>query len=561
MIEETRASGTKEKDTVVETSEKQIEELQARIEAIRRTRDATVETIEEATKQQLEPLWDEQKSLEKELEAQRDLAAPVRKIPVELLAELFVAHVEDGGEIADIALTCKLWCDVAFRTAKVWSRISIRLRRRSRWRLGRLSSGDRMQFPCHKHSVLEQILKRSGNSLLTIDLDFGQDLEPKDDPEAAKMMHTLNDGAFSRCTSLTLRSSPRAEWTLAHTYTERWKNDPDFQIPFQHFPKLEALVVEHGWNSKSVLSSLLTIVEDTAPALRSLIIKAQFTENLLEGRSKLLERLHDMRFRGYGLATSSVKLSRNTTALHLRDVMLDLDPLDNNPFPSLQRANVDWDLMNSFEGRTFPSIAKLKIDTSVRDRIENVAVQFPALRELAIEGPGWQLARQFSHSSEFTTLHLGDRYQKKKEGNMALKELWDGTASQPRPSILRIYICMSEAAFISAMKKLPDLRELCIDTDHDFTLKDRFFGELAGSSRKSDNTRQWKLLPKLERLVLNVHSLFAMECPFKQRIPDMVKGREGSRLRSIRLYYEDRDNQIEDGTAPYEEFLIAQNCS
>lgn len=496
---------------------------------------------------------DEQKSLEKELGAQRDLAAPVRKIPVELLAVLFVAHVEEGGEIADVALTCKLWRDIAFRTAEVWSRITIR-HRTMHWHnlIPRGVPYNRIRFPCRSHSVLQLILKRSGSSLLTINLDFkfGSSSDSTHHSEASKILHTLNNGAFLRCVSLTLNSSPGVEW----------ENSLEFEIPFQPLRMLRTLVVTRGWFYATMLTRLLQAIEDTAPAFKSLLM-AQSCPGALEGQPKLLERLRDVQFNGFGRTIKTIKLSQSTTTLYLRDLVVDLDPADRDPFPRLRTASLDWRALRSLGSRMFPSITELEIDTESTERTEKVDAQFPALCELSITGVGWQLARQFTNSAQFPALRLGNRNQMKSDVNGAMKKLWNGSTTQPRPIALRIYICMSEAAFIAAMKKLPDLRELAVDIVDD-TLKSRFFGELGGSLRKSDNRMQWKFLPQLEKLVFYTYGRGECERTLRQNIFETVESRKGSRLRSIRIYYAESEDPIDDdGNAPYAEFLVAPNGS
>lgn len=418
---EPRITDNRETDSIVETRQTQLKEFEAQNGTISRIRDAVVQFNEEP-KDRLPLLLNQRQSLEKEFEAQRDLDSPIRKLPVELLAELFIVHVEAGGEIADIALTCKLWGQIAFRTAKVWSRITIRFSPTYNW-ISREVSYNRVRFPCRKYSALEQILGRSGSCMLTIDLEFSTVLEAKDHSEAFKILHTLNAGAFLRCVSLIVNSSPGVEWD----------HNPDFKITFQPFPVLRTLVVEPRWQCRTILSSILRTVEDTSPAFRSLAVLSRFP-NSLQGRSRLLERLHDMHFSGRAMAEKTLKPSRNTTALYLRNLVLDLDPDDHNPFPSLQTMSLDWGMLKSLEGRTFPSTTKLEIETQSTEMLEKVEAQFPNLRELSITGPGWQLTQQFSNSAQLTSLRLGDRCQKKTAGDKAIRELWDGSVNQPNPS-------------------------------------------------------------------------------------------------------------------------------
>ncbi|KIM29292.1 hypothetical protein M408DRAFT_52998, partial [Serendipita vermifera MAFF 305830] len=60
-------------------------------------------------------------ALEKEAEVQRAWIAPIRKLPIEILAEIFV-HCSSLSELAPVTVSevCRFWRQVILATPQAW---------------------------------------------------------------------------------------------------------------------------------------------------------------------------------------------------------------------------------------------------------------------------------------------------------------------------------------------------------------------------------------------------------------------------------------------------------
>lgn len=69
----------------------------------------------------------------------RSILSPLRRLPPEVLAEIFKIAVQDGWgltdrqQLLDLCLVCKMWCNVAYSTPDLWGRLRITLDPQDQW--------------------------------------------------------------------------------------------------------------------------------------------------------------------------------------------------------------------------------------------------------------------------------------------------------------------------------------------------------------------------------------------------------------------------------------------
>ena len=115
-------------------------------------------------------LENDKRSLNRQVHLTRSLMAPIRKLPPEILRQIFIEHgVENvirskssaipGLKIASV---CSYWRSVAFHTTELWNNISH----------GGVSWGTKVQWHPSHVSLVKTLLELSQTSPLSITLDF-----------------------------------------------------------------------------------------------------------------------------------------------------------------------------------------------------------------------------------------------------------------------------------------------------------------------------------------------------------------------------------------------------
>lgn len=74
-------------------------------------------------------LQSQKANLDDRLEQYRNVLSPCRRMPVEILSEIFAYLVPEGGNrtgtLADLCRVCKTWRDAAFLSSRLWSKVAI----------------------------------------------------------------------------------------------------------------------------------------------------------------------------------------------------------------------------------------------------------------------------------------------------------------------------------------------------------------------------------------------------------------------------------------------------
>lgn len=112
-------------------------------------------------------LENEKRNLDRQIHLTRSLMAPIRKLPTEILRQIFVEHgvtnsIRVTGSVIPglkIASICSHWRSIAVDTTALWNSISIRIRKLRR------------EWPAHHVSLVEKLLELSQTSRLHIIID------------------------------------------------------------------------------------------------------------------------------------------------------------------------------------------------------------------------------------------------------------------------------------------------------------------------------------------------------------------------------------------------------
>ena len=127
-------------------------------------------------------LENEKWNIKRQVHLTKSLLAPIRKLPPEILCQIFIEHgvanlirpessAVPGLKLASV---CSYWRSVAFHTTELWSNINVGREEEGEWR------------PFHV-SLVKTLLELSRTSLLSITLDFREDiLDPRHDPSLTR---------------------------------------------------------------------------------------------------------------------------------------------------------------------------------------------------------------------------------------------------------------------------------------------------------------------------------------------------------------------------------------
>jgi hypothetical protein len=172
--------------------------------------------------------------LESELAAYRASVAPIRKCPVEILAMIFRAYLEDNPRlIRRLILVCRLWHDLAHQTPDLWTNIPIVF--------------DSTEEPT-KYVVdsikprVAACIKYSRNLPLNIDLD-------------------LNN----------LSTSMGYIWNKARIFQNEYLQDISYRLRhdlFQHWPEYEANLSHAPWNPIHIFELLAVLTGESKTNLK-----------------------------------------------------------------------------------------------------------------------------------------------------------------------------------------------------------------------------------------------------------------------------------------------------
>ena len=170
--------------TEVEYTRIQINDSQARILSIdKRLEDARdlIKQLESEREdlelvvpcQPLAFLWHLTRRTRNEIANNRSFIAPIRRLPFEILGELFLAYIDTGASPWELTRICKSWRLSAINTPRLWSRIHVALQPlRNRYPTPPSSRWSKSGEYCDTPERLERALRRAGATPLDLVLEL-----------------------------------------------------------------------------------------------------------------------------------------------------------------------------------------------------------------------------------------------------------------------------------------------------------------------------------------------------------------------------------------------------
>ena len=170
--------------TEIEHTRLQISGSQSRILSIDKKLDDARDLIKQLTaeREDLESvvlcqppafLWYLTRQLRNEIANSKSFVAPIRRLPFEILGELFLAYLATGGSPWELTRICKSWRHSAINTPRLWSRIHVAVQPlRNRYPTPPASRWSKSGEYCDTPERLERALRRAGATLLNLVLEL-----------------------------------------------------------------------------------------------------------------------------------------------------------------------------------------------------------------------------------------------------------------------------------------------------------------------------------------------------------------------------------------------------
>lgn len=108
----------------------------------------------------LETLEVNKKRIEAEIMAQLAVIAPIKKLPIELLAMIFVLSVKNDGGLKRLLLVCKAWKAVAETTPRLWNDINMTFVSSRHYKAIKCPTGSPFCIRCYTMTDFQKVIKR-----------------------------------------------------------------------------------------------------------------------------------------------------------------------------------------------------------------------------------------------------------------------------------------------------------------------------------------------------------------------------------------------------------------
>jgi len=475
----------------IDASEKERARNSETITARHAEQDQRATAVGEARRAQPEELREKLQETPYELELVKSLTLD---LPNELLAEIFDWHMLMGGRLITTLLVCKRWTLVAYRSPRLWSRISVS-------NLSLHPPFLRGSVRCTDLDHLRLVLSRSRSCTLQLELHFrfylvscdvtGSSSSLIHGPHVAANRITavkmiLDDQILRRCTSLLLVNN---------------------FLPFDHLNVTVLPLLS------SIQTHLVRITDRELLFIQSLV---NLSPSLRHLRS--ITRSLSAENQGVGLWTKRIESYSS---------IFPYDPCNSlHESPSLRWLEVFQDTVIPL---TLPALQVLKWSIGAYSALHRITA--PRLHTLVLHHglPSRQAERQSANSISFPNLrvaihasicdptvlhmfhtpaleHLSIEYRSSLSSPSALLELFNGWAHMPRPKSLHLDCTFTDTHLISLLSRLPWLEELKVAGK---VLQDTFWEGMAPSCNSSwqvsptDERATRMLVPNLKVLLVN----------------------------------------------------------
>ena len=421
-----------------------------------------------------------QERVQRRLERRRAIAAPLKKLPPEILSEIFIMHVEMGGSPWVPLKVSRWWMRVSTSTFRLWRTIHVVPRMRS------CDSGAAHQ-QCSSKLQLERAMKRAGMVPIRLYLDFSN-------WETQRDILEIVVGSLDRFQSLELVRSSCPQGS---------KEETEFldSLRCGSSRNLRELALGHDWKIDSIVEKLLHVFDTSREGLKSLNVSSNRWLSLLGRHRRVSLNLRSLSFSGWaGSSSDDEQLQKWFSSIrHLEclSINVSLTPLVDvvTLVDNLQELDIRGTSLEPLYFLRIPKLKKLVL-TNVRPKYPQAfTVSLPQLEVLQIKSGPWTSIRAL-HCPALHKLVLGTGMYEKGPAKPQLSFIWTSDNRCLNPRILQLQVGAKDSALITALRKMRAMEQLHLTLPVDAMLGDTFFDAFAAP--RSNQRVRW--LPKLRSI-------------------------------------------------------------
>ena len=399
--------------------------------------------------------------------------APIRHLPVEMLAEVFYwAICGNGHPPLALARVNRSWRAVVFSLSRMWSAVHF-----ATWT---------------KVEKIDFILERTGGALLDVDMDMAADIHKvvgEKEVRYASMERTLS--VACRWRSLIITTFPSKVDVDAH-----WALKKSTFTIGGPINALESFKIKNHCEDSSLFEQLLNAIGNGSHErlvdmeLRSLnaiyhLARSQFT-SIFRRLVTFKVDVHEMRTEVYILAHFEHLEVFEASRLRLPTYALDTElPLVR----TLKRMKIKTVSVQWMVGRTFPNLVDCTIISPhyPETLAPGGGVHLPICTHFAYDDYIIDTLPSF-HVPKLDTLNVKNEAWNKPRGSTQLAAIWKGGSGQVsplNPRVLHLETQCNDQHLINALSMLPELEELYLGVISPDGLGKKFFGALQADKGKA----------------------------------------------------------------------------
>ncbi len=438
------------------------------------------EDLTKKSKQRQDIFNEAQERVQGRLERRRAIAAPLKKLPPEILSEIFIMHVGMGGSPWVPLKVSRWWMRVSTSTFRLWRTIHIIPGIRF------CDSGASHQ-QCASRRQLQRAMRRAGMVPIRLRLTI-------DNWEAGQDILSFIVESLDRLQSLDLARSPGLRGS---------DEEKEFLVSLRYgVPRnLREINVGSTWKVEPVVERLLKALDTSKQGLECVTVSSNRWLQPLGQHRRIFLNLKSLSFSGWaGSSTddellqkwfSSVKhleyLSINVNLTLLVDVVTLVD--------NLQELDIQDTSLEPLYFLRLPKLKKLVL-TSVRPRYpQEFAISLPQLEVLQVKSCFWTSIRAL-HCPALHELVLGTGSYEKVPAKPQLTFIWTSDSRCLNPRILHLQVGATDLALITMLRKMRAIEQLHLTLSVGAMLGGAFFD--AFSAPRTKQRVRW--LPNLRSI-------------------------------------------------------------
>jgi hypothetical protein len=393
--------------------------------------------------------------------------APIRRLPVEMLAEIFVLAISCHSHAPlNLMRVCRSWRAVVLTIPRIWSNLRL-----CTWT---------------KHDKVAFILERTGVSPLDVEIDTSMD-----------MFKIVDANEFRRYTGLELAAKEAKRWRNltvmnfpSHLDIEVYSTPEQLAFEFSGpMNALESFKIKNICDDSPVFNQLLDVVgssshekltnmELSSPNAIYYLAQAQFS-SIFHGLVIFKADVCRMRTEVDLLSQFQHLETLEVYCLRLPTYHIDTDlPLARTlKHMRIKTVSVQW-----MAGRSFPNLEECTIiwPRYPETLVAGGRVDFPLCTHFTYEDLTIGTLLNF-RIPKLDTLIVRNEALNKSRGSMQLAAVWNGASGQVaplQPRVLHLDTQCHDQHLVDALSMLPELEELYLGVDPPDGLGRKFFGAL-----------------------------------------------------------------------------------